>query len=398
MLSVVLCANKSEGSLNALRWIEQNRLGLGQSISLIILHVRENETDGIALLRKYESLAKNFTDSVKIRLLDHSKGVGQAIKEYVNGLLPKLLVLGRSQDENSDVAEFCMQRCDCPVVIVKRNYKRQRTRPLKVAFAMDVNVHCDRAFNWFLRQADLPATAQLFVVHIVTKNDEKPDARKFLSNLKPRCLESKKPYYMASALVSYGKHGVAESLLKFCGDRDIEMLIIPSKGDTRFKMRLKNSIMKECFRNCSSDILVWMDDQTRNLSSSPYIFQYRSTSPSPNSNPVWIGDQKKNSELGDRKQTNPNGTETPTPPPPTYPRNRPTKKLDLPNSPNNSKPTPPFNNNNASHHKNSLKYYVYDQIAKGKKQISKISNRDDSPRRSSEAGGWDDVFVEPLSP
>jgi len=167
-----------------------------------------------------------------------------------------------------------VQRCECPVVVVKRDYSLVSPIRRVVALAMDVNVHCDRAFTWLLKKADLPETSQLYVVHITPKKNDKPDARRFLASLKPKCMESKRLYSMASALVSYDRGTTSDGILRFCHDKDVATLIIPSKGESQAaRLRLSTSITEDCLRNSSFDIIIWQDGQTRTLNSSKYIFK-----------------------------------------------------------------------------------------------------------------------------
>jgi len=283
-------------------------------------------------------------------------------------------------------------------MVVKRDHSTpSQTKPI-VALAMDVNVHCDRTFTWFLKQANLPDISQLYVVHITPKKTDKPDARKFLAALKPKCIESKRMYSMASALVSYDKGGVSDGLIKFSHDKSVETLIISSKGDRQLsRLRLSASITEECLRNSSLDIMVWMDEQTRTICSSRYIWSGNSTA-APIKLSTWEESPQMNQKVDASKpESKSSSQKTPSQHPPSYPR---------PIEPSASKPLPhdeaplapicesyatPISDVSAKQRrKSSLKYYIHDQIARGKNQINKFTDADSS-------SGYGE-FVEPLSP
>jgi len=256
-----------------------------------------------------------------------------------------------------------------------------------VALAMDVNVHCDRAFTWVLKQADLPDNSQLYVVHITPKKSDKPDARRFLASLKPKCMESKRLYSMASALVSYDRGTVSDGIIKFCHDKDVATLLISNKGDRQSILRLSSSITHDCLRNSSLDIMVWMDEQTRNVSSSPYIKTFEGSAPPLLRLTTWEDPSKappifdENQKVKEEKKSIPHE--------PDYPRSSDTpynpENNNLPLAPIADSYTVPVTDPSArkQRRKNSLKYYMYDQIAKGKNQLSRFS---------------DDTQMEPLSP
>jgi len=280
-MDVVLGVTDSEASLNAFSWIKHNPLHLWSNLRLTLVHVLKKSYtgSGVELLRRYEYLAKEFAQTVSTRLLSCNKNVGHTLKEFVAGFeVRPILVLGCTKTKWG-VIDYCVQRCECPVMIVKRDYTSYApVRPV-VGLAMDANVHGDRAFNWFLKHAELPDNSQLYVVHITPKKTEKPDARRFLAALKPKCMESKRMYSMASALVSYDQGTVPYGIMKFCYDKDVATLLIAGKGERHSPFRISKSITEECLRNSSLDIMVWQDEQTRTVSSSPFIKTFEGVEP-----------------------------------------------------------------------------------------------------------------------
>jgi hypothetical protein len=278
----------------------------------------------------------------------------------------------------------------------KKDYSLAPARSPTVALAMDVNVHCDRTFDWFLATAQPPNSAQLYVLHIVSKRSDKPDARRFLASLKPRCIESKKLYAMASALVSYDKP-TADSILKFSHDRRVDTLIIASKGEPS-RLRLKTSITDECLRHSSTDVLIWQDDQTRNVSKSMIKkFEGHALPQIPLS--TW--------EKPEQVSTPPKKDfqEEKTIPQPPFPRPRGASKekappmLDDEDNHESSFATPPsvVSSRKKNPRKNSLKYYMYDSIAKGKQQLSRLVPGE-KERPEAINSNWGDIYLEPLSP
>jgi hypothetical protein len=271
---------------------------------------------------------------------------------------------------------------------------------------MDVNVHCDRTFTWFLKQANLPLASQLYVIHITPKRTDKPDARRFLASLKPKCLESKKMYSMASALVSYDKGGVAEGLIRFCRDKGVGTLILSSKGDGQLaRFRFSNSVMNDCLRHAEQDVLIWMDEQTRNVSANPYIIKIQGEGPTPLQVAPWdvrskanfIDNEVNQIRTSKTRKTEDSESETkarkiPHPPSIPRPKESPLKPNEMvaPLAPIADSYTQPISDPTSSQRrKNSLKYYMYDQMAKGKKQLSRFKDTPDSD--------WSYV-EEPLSP
>jgi len=363
--------------------------------------VNENTSYGVPHLRRYEEMAKEFAKTVSTRLLTRHKSVARTLKEYVANLREPMLVLG-STKQKWGVIDYCARRCECPVVVVQRDYSIYNpVRPV-VALAMDVNVHCDRAFAWILKKADLPENSQLYVVHITPKKTDKPDARRFLASLKPKCVESKRLYSMASALVSYNRGTIPDGVVRFCHDKEVATLFIAAKGDTS-RLRLSNSITDDCLRNSSVDIIVWKDDQTRRLASSRYIFSVEGAAPTPLRLAPWEGssqmpevtdfDSLKNKERS-KKEVPKNKDNS----------NNDAKVKHIPHQPEYSraKNTPPYDPHTSipamgaydlpvdqspkrRRRKSSLTYNMYDGIAKGKNLLAKLT-------------GDGHTVVEPLSP
>jgi nucleotide-binding universal stress UspA family protein len=423
-MHIILGVTESDAALNAFNWIKRNPLHLWNELNLTIVHVIDKQAGaGVALLRKYELLARNFAKTVSTKLLPRQKSVGQTLKEFVGSIENPLLVIGARLHKWKTI-DYCVQRCECPVMVVKREHSAPPHERPCVALAMDVNVHCDRTFTWWLQHSALPDVSQLYVVHITPKKSDKPDARKFLASLKPKCMESKRMYSMASALVSYDRGGIADGIIKFCHDKDVQTLVISSKGDRQLsRLRLTYSITDECLRNSTLDCMVWMDGQTRNVSASRYIWNFQDVPPPMglaynndstqlhHANPCFddenededendetnsklkaskiSGDNEETKSSNEQKKTkNETKSKKPIPHQPSYPR----PQADV-YRPYEEPPLAPISESTIhvpisdlsatkkQRRKNSLKYYMYDQIAKGKKSL-----------------GWDGVHMEPLSP
>jgi hypothetical protein len=399
-MHVVLGVTESDAALNAFNWVKNNPLRLWRELDLTIVHVANNQVDsGLALLRKYEFLARNFAKTVSTKLLPRQKTVGQTLKEFAGSFENALLVIG-TNSQKWKVVDYCVKRCECPVVVVKRDHSTpQQTKPI-VGLAMDVNVHCDRAFTWLLKHADLPDVSQLYVIHITPKKTDKPDARRFLAALKPKCIESKRLYSMASALVSYDRGGVADGIAKFSHDKNVGTLIIASKGDRQLsRLRLTRPITEDILRNSSLDIMVWQDGQTRNVSSSPYIWN-GNTGITPIKLSTW--EPKRSQKTNQKVNTKVDVTDEETkshkasPHPPSYPRpiapsaSKPLPHDEAPLAPISESYTTPISDiGSKQKRKSSLKYLMYDQIARGKNQLNKITDNDSN---------WYGESVEPLSP
>jgi len=218
---------------------------------------------------------------------------------------------------------------------------------------------------------------------------------------------------MASALVSYDRGGVAEGIIKFCHDKDVETVLLASKGDRQLsRLRLSNSITDDCLRNSSLDVMVWMDGQTRNVSSSPFILKFQGAVPAPIKLATWDKPSKTsqvNSSIEDevsskmkaskispeekspKKNSIPHEPSYPRPPADLYkPYEEP--PLALINESNITAPISDLSATKRQRRKSSLKYYIHDQIAKGKKTLT-TKDTDDTMD-----GSWNGVYLEPLSP
>jgi hypothetical protein len=227
--------------------------------------------------------------------------------------------------------------------------------------------------------------------------------------------------------VSYDRGGVADGIIKFSHDKDVQTLIISSKGDRQLsRLRLTYSITDECLRNSTLDVMVWMDGQTRNISASRYIWNFdvpqplgmglsyndNTKLPQANPSPCFADEnddddenEEVNSKMKASKISSDNeGTKSSNeqkskseakksknksvPHQPDYPR----PPADL-YRPYEEPPIAPISESTIhapisdlsatkkQRRKNSLKYSLYDSIARGKKSL-----------------GWDGVYLEPLSP
>jgi len=389
-MNIVLGVKDSEASLNAFYWIKHNPLSLWdpKDLNLTLVHVlQENPGSGVSLLRRYESLAKEFAKIVSTRLLTCQGNVGKTLKNFTSSLKQTMLVIGCTQ-RNWKVIDYCVQWCECPVMVVKRDYSHHAPKQPILSLAMDVNVHCDRAFTWLLKQADLPNNSQLYVVHITPKKSDKPDARRFLAALKPKCLESKRLYSMASALVTYDRGTVPHGIIKFCHDKAVATLIIANKGEApRWRGFFSSSITEECLRSSFLDILVWMDNQTRNVHDSPYIKAFQGVTPPPLSLAPWEDPSKvpQNPNVDDKDPLkNVKETKAQTrddKPASPHPQQSAIEDKPLPIADNCTIPVKD-SGSAGQRRKNSLKYKFYDQMAKGRNRLSIFS----------------DETVEPLSP
>jgi len=147
-----------------------------------------------------------------------------------------------------------------------------------------------------------------------------------------------------------------------------------------------------------------MDEQTRHVSANPYIFNIQGEGPVPLRVAPWDGRSKTNSignnvnQKSDASKTEADSeSETKArklPHAPSYPRPKesPLKPNEMvaPLAPIADSYTQPISDPTKSQRrKNSLKYYMYDRIAKGKNQLSRFKEAPDSD--------WSYV-EEPLSP
>jgi hypothetical protein len=205
---------------------------------------------------------------------------------------------------------------------------------------------------------------------------------------------------MASALVSYDRGGVADGIAKFSHDKNVGTLIIASKGDRQLsRLRLTRPITEDILRNSSLDIMVWQDGQTRNVSSSPYIWN-GNTGITPIKLSTWEPkrSQKTNQKVNKKVDVTDEETKShkASPHPPSYPRpiapsaSKPLPHDEAPLAPISESYTTPISDiGSKQKRKSSLKYLMYDQIARGKNQLNKITDNDSN---------WYGESVEPLSP
>jgi hypothetical protein len=171
-------------------------------------------------------------------------------------------------------------------------------------------------------------------------------------------------------------------------DKHVETIIISSKGDGQLsRLRLSNSIITDCLRNSNQDILVWMDEHTRNVSKNPYIIYTPGAVPAPVPLATWDLNSKEipkslldstgaakvsakvSANSGENKsKDSANGGENKSkeipPPPPSYPRPQETLKPNESAAPlapvQESYTTPVSDLSTKQRRKHSLKYYMYD--------------------------------------
>jgi len=88
-----------------------------------------------------------------------------------------------------------------------------------------------------------------------------------------------------------------------------------------------------------------------------------------------------------------------TPKQPEYPRHSITKEPEVAEEQHETSFTPSssVSTRKKNPRKNSLKYYMYDQIAKGKQKLSNLT-QGEKERTEAINSEWGDVFLEPLSP
>jgi len=204
---------------------------------------------------------------VKTKLIQSKDSVGQAIKKYTDENNAKLLVLASPKGTLKHrlvvgVTEYCHRFCQCPVVIVKKerrmDIKTTQEKVVHVAIAVDQNPLSDNAVNWFLANATLSSSSTLVLVNAVEKTNEKREARKFLASFQPRCIASKKDYTMKSGLVYFKGKTIQESLVKYCHDYGVDLLVL-APGMQSHLPRLTTSVTEACSRNIDCDFLIWKD-------------------------------------------------------------------------------------------------------------------------------------------
>jgi len=211
---------------------------------------------------------------VKTKLIQSKDGPGPTIKQYTEENNVKLLVLaspkpGLKRRLVGGVTEYCHRFCSCPVVVVKKerrmDIKTSQGKVVHVAIALDKNSLSDNAVNWFLANATLSAASTLVLVHAVEKTTEKRQARKFLASYQPRCVASKKDYTMKSGLIYFKGKTIQESIVKYCHDYSVDLLIL-APGMQSYS-RLTTSTSEGCSRNVDCDFMIWKDKTLEGKSS-----------------------------------------------------------------------------------------------------------------------------------
>jgi len=267
---IVLAVNDDQTSMNAFNWLRDDPLGVcARDTQLDIIHVVKEDREkarGLELLKRYDIwCASAFPDTllVKTKLIQSKEGVGPTIKQYADENNAKYLVLASPKKKHrlaGGVTEYCTRFCQCPVVVVKKerrmDIKTTQEKLVHVAIAVDTNVLSDACVNWFLASANLSASSTLVLVHAVEKTSEKRQARKFLASFQPRCIISKKDYTMKSGLVYFKGKTIQESIVKYCHDYGVDLLIL-APGMQSNLPRLTASITESCSRNVDCDFLIW---------------------------------------------------------------------------------------------------------------------------------------------
>jgi len=279
---IVLAVDEDHRSIHALNWLRDDPLGLWTSdVQLDILHVVKEDKDrakGLELLKKYNVWAKSTfseTQVVTTKLVQCKDGPGVGIRDYTKEINTRLLVMASSNSTSlrrrlvGGVTDYCERFCLCPVIVIKKDrradIKTNREKTIHVAIAVDTTGPGDNAVDWFLSTANLTSPSTLVIVHAVTKPTEKISARQFLSSYQERCIASKKEYTMKSGLVYFKGKNIAESLVKYCHDYSVDLLILaPQEPDG---IKFMNSVTENIVRTIDCDFFVWKSNKkiTQNL-------------------------------------------------------------------------------------------------------------------------------------
>jgi len=240
---------------------------------LDIIHIVKEDREkarGLEMLKRYDIwCASVFPERllVKTKLIQSKENIEKAIKRYTEENNAKVLVLAAPKPglikhvfRLGSIIEYCQRSCKCPVVIVKKerrmDIKTPQVKVSHVAIAVDTNVPSDNAINWVLADASLSSGSTLVLVHAVEKATEKREARKFLASFQPRCIASKKDYTMKSGLVYFKGKSLQESIVKYCHDYGVDLLIL-APGLQSSIPRLTSSVSDQCSRNVDCDVLIW---------------------------------------------------------------------------------------------------------------------------------------------
>jgi len=198
-------------------------------------------------------------------LLISKEGAGVGIRDYTKEVNPKLLLMASSNSNSlkhrlvGGVTDYCGRFCTSPVLVIKKDrrsdIKTNREKIVHVAIAVDTSGPGDSAVNWFLSSAALSNASTLVIVHAVTKPNDKPRARQFLSSYQDRCVASKKEYTMKSGLVYFKGKNIPESIVKYCRDYSVDLLILAPHQHEGIKL---TGSCAECIaRIIDCDILTW---------------------------------------------------------------------------------------------------------------------------------------------
>jgi len=269
---IVLAVNDDQRSIHAFNWLRDDPLGMWtEEVQLEIIHVVKDDREkgkGLGILKTYDLWSKTtFPENlvVKTKLIQSKDGAGVGIRDYTREVNPKLLVLASSNSTSlkhrliGGVTDYCTRFCTCPVIVIKKDrradIKTNREKLINAAIAVDTTGPSDNSVNWFLSTTNLINSSTLVIVHAVTKPTEKPNARKFLASYQSRCVASKKEYTMKSGLVYFKGKNVPDSIVKYCRDYSVDLLILAPNAHDGIK--LTGSTTDSIIRTIDCDFLIW---------------------------------------------------------------------------------------------------------------------------------------------
>jgi len=280
LLSRVVLAidDDQQRSINAFNWLRDDPLGmLDVEVQLDVVHVVKEDKEkarGLEVLKSYELWSKTtfpekFVD--KTKLLQSKEGAGPALRDFTKEINPKLLVLAASNSNTlkhrlvGGVVEYCERFCVCPVVVIKKDRRMdiKKEKVVQIAVCVAPTGPSDNAVNWFLTSANLSTSSTLVIVHAVTRPTEKPKARKFLASYQSRCVASKKEYTMKSGLVYFKGKNIPDSIVKYCRDYHVDLLILAPNSHEGIK--LTGSLTDSIARSIECDFLIWKAPKRPNL-------------------------------------------------------------------------------------------------------------------------------------